>query len=290
MELRQLNYFIAVAEELNFSRAAKRLNITQPPLSMQIQKLEEELEVSLFFRNNRRVELTEAGRAFYKDAVKIIEDLKSSIDHARLIHQGMHHNLRVGFVGSATYDILPSVLREFRSQHPNVQVHLSELSTPAQIDALQKNEIDVGVLRPPVMEESIRTEIVSIAPCVLAVPKGHPLLEMDAVQLSDLKPHPFVALSPKTWSGLYHEILGLINPMIQQEALEFQTVIGLVAAGMGIAIVPRSAMNLHTQEVVYLEIEQLPLASMGISFRRNDRSPLVKAFYELAAKGYKIAD
>lgn len=285
MEMRQLHYFIAVAEELNFSRAAERLHITQPPLSIQIQNLEKELDLKLFNRNNRRVELTEAGKIFYEDVVKLIAGLESSVQNAKRVHEGKLGHLRVGFVGSATYDVLPDVLREFRELYPEVQVHLLELSTPAQLEALRQNVIDVGVLRPPVLDDSLCTEIVSVAPCMLAVPKQHPLLKLENITLEDLKPHPFVLLSPKTWPGLYHEILGLCNPIIQQEALEFQTVIGLVAAGMGIAIVPRSAMNLHTQEVIYIDVEQqLPVASMGIAYRCSDQSPLVKIFCNIARK------
>ena len=285
MELRQLRYFIAVAEELNFSRAAERLHITQPPLSIQIQNLEKEMGVLLFLRTNRSVELTPAGQHFYHDLVKVIDILEGSIENAKRIHLGKLGSLRVGFVGSATYDILPAVLRVFRKQFPDVQVHLSELSTLAQLEALRQNEIDVGVLRPPVLEDTLHTEIVSIHPCVLAVPKQHPLLELDVVTLEDLKHYPFVLISPKTWPGLYTEILGLCHPVIQQEALEFQTVIGLVAAGMGIAIVPQSIMNMHTQEVVYIDsIQQLPLASMGITYRRSDQSILVKTFCEIAVR------
>ncbi|RBW69583.1 LysR family transcriptional regulator [Bacillus taeanensis] len=283
MELRQLQYFITVAEELNFSRAAERLRITQPPLSLQIQNLEKELGIVLFYRNNRHVELTDAGKLFFDDVRKMFDHLDRAVENAQRTHHGEIGKLTVGFVGSATYDILPSVLREFRSLYPDVQVHLLELSTPMQIETLLEEEIDVGVLRPPVHYEALRTEIVSIAPCVLAVPKQHPLLEKENLSLLDLTPYPFVMLSRKTWAGLYDEILGLCNPIIQQEALEFQTVIGLVAAGMGIAVVPQSAMNLHTQEVVYLDFNnQLPAASMGISWRRTDQSPLVKTFIEIA--------
>jgi len=285
MELRQLQYFIAVAEELNFSRAAERMHMTQPPLSIQIQNLEKELGILLFNRNNRKVELTDAGKLFYRDVLKTMDFLDHSVENARRVHLGELGHLRVGFVGSATYDILPEVLREFRSLYPDIKVHLSELSTTAQLDALRQNIIDVGVLRPPVLDETLCTEIVSISRCMLAVPKQHPLLQLDIVTLADLKPYPFVLLSPRTWPGLYHEILGLCNPFIQQEALEFQTVIGLVAAGMGVAIVPKSAMNLHTKEVVYIDLlQQLPLTSMGITYRRNDQSLLVKTFCDIAEK------
>jgi DNA-binding transcriptional LysR family regulator len=285
MELRQLQYFLTVAEELNFSRAAEKLMITQPPLSLQIQNLEKELGIVLFYRNNRHVELTDAGKVFFEETRKMFDHLQRAVENAQRTHRGEIGKLTVGFVGSATYDILPAVLREFRSLYPDVQVQLLELSTPMQIEAMLQEEIDIGVLRPPVHYEAICTEIVSIAPCVLAVPKQHPLLKKKKLSLSDLTPYPFVMLSRKTWAGLYDEILGLCNPIIQQEALEFQTVIGLVAAGMGIAVVPQSAMNLHTQDVIYLNLNnQLPDASMGISWRRNNQSPLVKAFIEIAKK------
>jgi DNA-binding transcriptional LysR family regulator len=283
MELRQLQYFLTVAEELNFSRAAEKLMITQPPLSLQIQNLEKELGIVLFYRNNRHVELTDAGKVFFEETHKLFDHLQRAVENAQRTHHGEIGKLTVGFVGSATYDILPSVLREFRSLYPDVQVQLLELSSPMQIEALLEEEIDIGVLRPPVNYEALQTEIVSVAPCVLAVPKQHPLLKKGKHTLTDLTPHPFVMLSRKTWAGLYDEVLGLCNPIIQQEALEFQTVIGLVAAGMGVAVVPQSAMNLHTQDVVYLELNgQLPVASMGISWRRNDQSPLVKTFVKIA--------
>ncbi|WP_424767552.1 LysR family transcriptional regulator [Paenibacillus sp. sgz302251] len=285
MELRQLQYFVTLAEELNFTRAAERLRITQPPLSLQIQNLEKELGIPLFLRNNRHVKLTDAGAFFSEEVRKLLDQLHRTVENTKRAHYGEIGSLSVGFVGSATYDILPSVLREFRSLYPEVQVHLVELSTPLQVEALRKGEIDIGVLRPPVPESSLQTEIVSTVPCVLAVPKQHPLLENKNLTLTDLSPHPYIMLSRKTWAGLYDEIVGLCNPIIQQEAFEFQTVIGLVAAGLGIAVVPRSAMNLHTQEVVYLELKGLlPVASMGVTWRSKDQSPLVKAFVDIAKK------
>ncbi len=283
MELRQLQYFIAVAEELNFSRAAEKLRITQPPLSLQVQNLEKELGFPLFHRTNRYVQLTDAGKVFADDVRKILNHLDRAIVNAKRTHCGEIGTLTVGFVGSATYDVLPAVLREFRNKFPSVQVHLLELSTPMQITALREEQIDVGVLRPPVQDSHLATEIVSTVPCVLAVPKHHPLLEKPRPTLEDLTPYPFVMLSRKTWAGLYDQILGLCNPLITQEALEFQTVIGLVAAGLGIAVVPESAMNLHSQDVVYLDMNGLlPEARMGISWRKVDHSPLVREFIQMS--------
>lgn len=283
MELRQLQYFLAVSEELNFSRAAERLRMTQPPLSLQIQNLEKELGFPLFHRNHRLVELTPAGQLFADEIRKLFDHLHRAIDNSGSVHRGEKGTLTIGFVGSATYDILPRVLREFRTLYPDVVVHLLELSTPAQLKALHEEEIDIGVLRPPVHDDNLCTDIVSTVPCVLAVPKQHPLADRPNVALADLTIYPFVMLSRKTWAGLYDEIVVFCNPIIQQEAFEFQTVIGLVAAGLGIAVVPQSAMNLHTRDVVYLDMkDQLPVASMGISWRRRDSSPLVKAFVSIA--------
>lgn len=282
MELRQLQYFLAVAEELNFSRAAERLLITQPPLSLQIQNLEKELGFPLFYRNNRHVELTEAGRCFYKEVSMIISHLNHAVRKAQRTHKGEVGMIRVGFVGSATYDILPAILRNFRQNHPDVEISLTEMSTPSQIEALCAEEIDVGVLRPSVRNGSLQTEIVSSSPCVLAVPKHHPLLKKQTVLLSDLDSYPFIMLSKQTWSDFYDKIVEACNPTIQQEALEFQTVIGLVAGGLGIAVVPQSAIQLHTKDVVYIELKELPTVSMGVSYLRNNHSPLVKAFAQLA--------
>lgn len=283
MELRQLEYFLAVAEELNFSRAAEKLRITQPPLSLQIQNLERELGYPLFHRTNRYVELTDAGVVFADEVRKILDHLDRAIVNAKRTHDGEIGTLTVGFVGSATYDILPAVLREFQNEYPSVQVHLRELSTPMQITALREEEIDIGVLRPPIQDSSLATEVVSTVPCVLAVPRNHPLVVTSHLTLEDLSPYPFVMLSRKTWAGLYDQILGLCNPLIRQEALEFQTVIGLVAAGLGIAVVPESAMNLHSQDVVYLSMKgQLPEARMGVCWRKNERSPLVREFIRMS--------
>ncbi|GEN34901.1 MULTISPECIES: LysR family transcriptional regulator [Aneurinibacillus] len=290
MELRHLEYFMAVAEELNFSRAAARLNITQPPLSQQIQQLERELGVPLFHREKKRIQLTGAGELFLVEVRRILAGVSHAVKVAQRAHRGEVGSLVVGFVGSATYDILPAVIREYQLRFPDVHISLYEMSTPEQIEALRQNRIDIGILRPPVSDPALRTNIVQAAPCVLALPKNHPLLEKKEIRLVDTAHFPFVALSRKTWAGLYDEFLSLCNrmgfhPIIRQEALEFQTVIGLVAAGIGIAVVPVSAMNLHTQDVVYRNVKDgMPNAAMGLSWRRDAASPLVDKFVHIAKK------
>ena len=288
MELRQLQYFLAVAKERNFSRAAQTLKMSQPPLSIQIQHLEQELGVSLFTRSNRQVELTSACELFAAEVEKILGDLDLAVDKTQRIHRGETGVLSIGFVGSATYSLLPALLREYRSRYANVEVHLHEMSTPDQLHALHQERIDVGFLRPPVKEPDVEVRWTDEGQCVLAVPNGHPLLEHPIgngpLALADLTPYPFVMLSRKTWAGLYDEVNAIIHPFIAQEALEFQTVIGLVAAGLGVAVVPQAAAKQHTQDVQYCEVEGLPVVSMGIAWRSKERSPLVRQFLAIAAQ------
>jgi DNA-binding transcriptional LysR family regulator len=287
MELRHLVYFVTLAEERHFGRAAARLNMTQPPLSQQIRQLEEELGVRLFSRSSRRVELTAAGEVFLAEARKALAQVERAADVAHRAGRGELGRLRVGFVGSATYDVLPAVLRAYRARHPGVDVVLQELSTPQQEEALVTGEIDVGFVRPPLAAPELALEVLDEAPCVLAVPVRHPLAAAEKVSLADLAGVPLVMLSRSTWAGLYDEVIGLcrtagFSPDIRQEAREFQTVIGLVAGGLGVAVVPAPARNLHTRDVVYKEAAGMPRAVMGLAWRRDDDAPVLHAFVEVA--------
>ncbi len=288
VELRRLEYFVAVAEELNYAKAAVRLKMTQPPLSQQILQLERELGVKLFFRTKRKVELTAAGEVLLREARGILRRVDHAADLARRADRGEIGELSIGFVGSATYDILPVVVREYRRQYPGVHLSLTEMSTPLQVEALVRGDIDIGVLRPPV-PVGIESKTVQSAECVLAIPKGHPLAHAGAISLHDTATVPYVILSRKTWGGLYDDVVSLCNrsgfrPNIVQEALEFQTVIGLVAAGIGIALVPPSSQNLHAREVVYKTLDDVaPMTEMAIAWRTGDSSPLVRNFVDTGA-------
>ncbi|MCL6516109.1 LysR substrate-binding domain-containing protein [Alicyclobacillus sp.] len=295
MELRHLMYFVAVAEERHFGRAAQRLQMTQPPLSQQIRQLEEELGVTLLQRNARRVELTPAGEVFLDEARKVLAQAERAVELARRAGRGELGRLRVGFVGSATYDVLPAVLRMFRRQRPGVNVVLQELSTPQQEEALLDDRIDVGFVRPPMSSNLIEVTVVHRSPCVLALPANHPLANRPSIGLADLRGVPLVMLARSTWAGLYDTVLGLcrqhgFSPEIQQEAREFQTVIGLVAGGLGVAVVPASARNLHSRDVVYREIGGLPDMEMGVAWRRKDSSPVLAAFLSVAREAVRPRD
>ncbi|KYP80657.1 hypothetical protein AYW79_10250 [Ferroacidibacillus organovorans] len=290
MEFRHLEYFIAVAEELNFGRAAQRLQMTQPPLSQQIQQLERELGTALFIRTQRRVELSPAGRAFLPEARSLLKHAERAKRLANDVGAGRVGRIAVGFVGSATYDILPLTIREYRAAYPEVYVHLRELPTPSQVESLLKGEIDVGFIRPPIASHDLRVETLYRDRAVLAVPKMHPSSHRAVMRLSDLGGESWVLLARSTWSGFYDEILAKcsdagFDPNIELTAAEFQTVLGVVAAGLGISIVPSSAAIFKREDVVFIPLEgEVPTIEMSIAWRAADDSAQIRQFLDVTRK------
>ncbi|WP_102693921.1 LysR family transcriptional regulator [Rummeliibacillus pycnus] len=293
MELRQLHYFLTVAEELHFGRAAKRLSMTQPPLSQQIQQLENELGVLLFKRTKRHVELTKAGATFLEGVTRTLDQLNQAVDSSQRAQRGEIGKLTVGFVGSATYDILPPLIREYRNKYPNVEVKLKELSTPDQIEELYHQKLDIGFVRPPIQGEVILSEIMHETPCILALPRHHPLAKEKEVHISMLKNQPFIIVSRNIWPGLYDDIVSLfknagINLEIKQEATEYQTIIGLVAAGIGMAIAPAPLKNFTVKDIVYREIAGANLTvKMAIAYNKDRLSQETNNFINLIRKKSK---
>jgi DNA-binding transcriptional LysR family regulator len=288
MELRHLRYFVAVAEELHFGRAAKRLYIAQPPLSQQIQQLEKELGVSLFERTNRRVELTDAGQAFLDEAYKILAHVEQAKLLAQRAARGELGKLALGFVSSAAFDLLPHLLSAYREQHPQIHVSLHEMEKDEQIAALFARQIHVGLLRPTVDSSELCSEIILREPLLLALPAQHPLVSKTQISIQDLANETFV-LQPRHWTlGLYDHVMNLchsanFSPNVKQEAADTYLIIGLVAANMGISLVPASAQSLRSQGVVYRPLEgDTTQIEMAMVWRRDDHSPVVEAFLELA--------
>ncbi|MED4942977.1 MULTISPECIES: acetoin biosynthesis transcriptional regulator AlsR [Heyndrickxia] len=290
MELRHLHYFLTVAEELHFGKAAERLQMTQPPLSQQIRQLEEEIGVDLFIRNKRHVELTIPGKVFLKEAKQVLEQLDRAVENAQRAERGEFGNVVVGFVGSATYDILPAIVREFRLKYPKTAVSLHELSTPDQIRALHRKEIDVGLLHPPIHDPLIETAEIQTGAAALSMPKSHPLAQKEKIRIEDLADVPFVVVSRDIWPGLYDEFLSLFkdadfSPKIVQEATEYQMVVGLVTAGIGIGVLPRTAEKLFNLDIVYREIEGPPLnAVLSIAYRKEDQNPALANFLSISGQ------
>ena len=257
MELRQLRYFIAVAEERSFSRAAQRLHISQPPLSTQIMTLEEELGIRLFDRSNRGVSLTAAGSVFYDEMRAVLVRLEHGKTRARQAGQGHAGTLSIGFVSIADYGILPPTLKEFRNRFPAVQVQLHELTTDIQIREMRAGRLDLGIGLGPLQEADLVFEALSHEPLILAAPSGHRLTKnKGALDLRAFSKEEFIVPPRDIAPGLYDLIIsrcyssGFV-PHITQHARQMQTVIGLVAAGMGVALVPSSVQNLKRTGVHY---------------------------------------
>jgi DNA-binding transcriptional LysR family regulator len=257
VELRHLRYFRAVAEELHFGRAAERLHMAQPPLSQQILQLERELGVTLLVRSTRKVELTPAGEAYLKQVVAILDSVDEAGAQARRIAEGVEGHLAIGCVGSATYSLLPRLVRALRDELPGVDVSVrGEMLAPAQIAALLTGEIDLALLRPPVEQPGVLVETVRRDRLLVALPEGHALATRDDLSVSDLRDEEFVAHAGHGRSVMSSILTAMCAdagfvPRIRHEVEETSTLVTLVSAGLGVAIVPEPTAALDIAGVCY---------------------------------------
>lgn len=288
MELRHLRYFVAVAEELNFRRAAERLFIAQPPLSIQIRQLEAEIGTTLFFRDNRRVSLTPAGIAFLEDAHAILARVDAAVNRAARIGRGDEGCLRVGFASSTTYDLLPVAVRRFRERYPDVNLQLSELLAHEQTEALRELRIDIGLAIQPFSSDGIAVEPVAMVPLVAALPEGHRLAQREEVALRDLDGEAFIQFPRPEGSGFAQFVMECFaeagaRPRLVQITEELQTALGLVSAGLGFTLAPGSVQSLHRDGLALRPLAApAPSIRLGVTYRVGDASPLVKRFLEVA--------
>ena len=288
MELRHLQYFVAVAEELHFGRAATRLLIVQPSLSQQIQQLEKELGFPLLTRTKRSVELTDAGKVFLTEARKILAQVQEAKRAALRAYRGEMGRLVIGYISSSTYDLLPMMLSAYRERFPHIDVALRELTTQEQLRSLEEESIHVGLLRLPINELTVRVEVVRREPIVCVLPEGHPLATQEQIAVSLLANEPFVLQSRQRGGGYYTQLMNLcltsgFSPNVIQEVTEMHTIVSLVAAGMGVSLVPLSIQNIRSQGVVYRELEGVtPITEMAIAWLRASRSTLVQNFLQVA--------
>ncbi|EGF33027.1 putative transcriptional regulator (LysR family) [Oxalobacteraceae bacterium IMCC9480] len=294
IELRQLRYFVTVAEELHFGRAAARLHMTQPPLSQTIQALEAGLGHRLFARTNRSVALTPAGSALLTEARRLLAQAHALPELVRLAASGESGRLVLAFVSTADYSVLPPFLREFREHYPQVHIELREATTDIQLDDLAQNRIDVGLLIAPLPEKSA-TELAYLRvlsePLILAAPKGiKALAGSTAVSLKAVAGLPLIIFPRRIAPAFHDAILATfraagLTPHIGQEAIQMQTIVGLVSAGMGIALVPQSVSNLKRPGVEYKTLRgKTPLVDTGLAWRRDNHSPVLHAFLDLLRK------
>ena len=288
MELRHLRYFVTVAEELHFGRAATRLAIVQPSLSQQIRQLEDELGFPLLYRTKRYVELTDAGKVFLAEARQVLAQVREAKRAAQRAYRGEVGRLVVGYISSSTYDLLPLMLRVYRERFPAVEVALRELTTQEQLRALEEEYIQVGLLRLPISAPLVHVEIVRREPIVCVLPEEHPLAMHERIAVSLLANEPFVLQASQRGAGYSVQLLQLclssgFSPNVIQEVTEMHTIVSLVAAGMGVSLVPLSARNIRSQGVVYRELEgAATLTEMAVAWRHDARSALVQNFLSVA--------
>jgi DNA-binding transcriptional LysR family regulator len=289
IEIRHLRYFAAVAEELHFGRAARRLRIAQPPLSRQIRALEENLGCQLLVRNPRRVALTEAGRVFLEAAGRVFRELDAAVDAARRTSRGELGSLSIGYVPSAAYSRLPALLRAFHERFPSVEIRVRELPPADQVQELMRGHLDAGLVRGPVDEPALASETILEEPLVAVLPARHPLARRRQVPLADLASEPFV-LPVRTAGPSYHDhILALCSqagfvPRIAHHQAGLSELLSLVAAGFGVSVVPASLRRLAGRDLAYRPLVGAPTSPLILAWPSTSTSPVLRTFRELARR------
>ncbi len=282
MELRHLRYFVAVGDTLNVGRAALALHIAQPPLSRAIRALEEELGTALFRRGARGVTLTGAGAALLPEARRLLRDAEALRQNARQYAAGEAGTLAIGFVSTASYNVLPRIVPAFRARRPGVRLALREATTDVQVPALAAGDLDVGFLIAGAVPASLAYEPLHREPMIAALPSRRRW--PSRVPIRRLAGEPFILFPREVAPDLHDAIVALcraagFSPRIGQEAIQMQTIVSLVAGGMGVSLVPASLEHLGRDGVVYRPLaERGPRVEVGLAWRAADDSPLTRAF------------
>jgi DNA-binding transcriptional LysR family regulator len=292
MELRHLRYFLAVAEELNFTRAAKRLNIAQPPLTQQIKALEAEMGVTLFDRTGYRVELTDAGRSFMPQVARILADTRNAVLVAQRAAAGEVGHVRVGFTESASFNpLVTAAFRNFRAGYPEVELSLEESPSTVLATALREGRLDAAFVRPPLRaDDGITLHLIDEEEMVVAVPSGHPLAQLPDLEIRDLAEETFVLYPRAERPGLADTVIAACEkagfaPKVKQYTPQLSSTINLVAASLGISIVPRSMRGLQPQAVTYKRLRDQKLtALLGVAHRTGEPSAPILRFVETATR------
>ena len=289
MDLRQLRYFVAVAEERSFTDAARRLNLSQPPLSQQIQALEASLGTRLFYRTSRRVELTPAGAALLARAWAIQQQIKSAEEEVRSVGAGLVGTLDIGATGSVLRGGLADLLAAYRREAPSVRMTVHEQAPSLQIAALLEGTTNISLIRGIRAEHGLASELAWKEEVVVAMPQAHPLARRRRIALSDLAGEDHVVLQPES-SDFAHNIqkccidAGFL-PRVSQQVVDAQSVPSLIAAGFGVSLVPQSIARFTTEEIAFRPIRPSPPpADVFLVYRRDETSMVVHNFLALARR------
>ncbi|MEM9484987.1 MAG: LysR substrate-binding domain-containing protein [Cyanobacteria bacterium P01_F01_bin.116] len=282
--VRQLRYFVVVAEELNFTRAAEKLQIAQPPLSRQIQSLEQTLGFRLLERTNRRVALTAAGDVFLTDCRQILTNLEQGIRSAQRVAQGAAGQLIMGFEGAAHNDLILEIIRQFRAQFPDIELIMEEMPSGKQVDALRQGQLDVGLIEPIAAGDNLNIAPLLSEPLVVALAENHPLASEEQIVLAQLADEPWVTGRSNCDCGLLLRILDAcrqagFEPKVQQETNDLQMTLGFVASGLGVALLLESSQIAQTG-VAYRSIKS-PAPEVQLAISWYQKSPIVQSFLQV---------
>lgn len=287
LDIGQVRSFVTVASELNFSRAARRLNMTQPPLSRQIKLLERELDVALFERTSRRVTLTAAGHAFLVEAQKLLVQGDAAKTAARRAARGSAGSIRIAFIGAATYDFLPRFIDATRALAPQIELELVQMETAEQLQAINRGDIDLGISRPIPSTHQLRNLCVVRELMMLAIPRAHPLATKRRPALDVLNGEPIIMFAPQA-RYLHDKLTALmlesgITPHIVQSMTHSQAILSMVSAGIGLAIVPAATRNACFENVVFrpLDLRQECIAELHAVWSPENHNPLLREIREV---------
>jgi len=289
MEFRHIRSFLSVAETLHFGRSARLLNLSQPALSLQIKALEGELGIQLLSRNRQGTALTAAGQAFREDAATALEKLEFAKRKAQWASAGKLGNIRIGFISTAGFEIVPNLMRRFRKSYPDVEFSIRNILTGTQLEMIDDGLLDVGFLRLPIENrKEIEVTTVHREPFVAILPSWHSLSAKTEIRLRELKGNPFVMYAREYAPGFHDLLTGILSdagvvPKVVQTAGEMPTLISLVDAGVGVSIVPASVAKRVVSKVVVCSItDRLPESEIGLAFARQNTAPVVRRFCEFA--------
>lgn len=290
IEFRHLKYFLAVAEDLHFRKAAERLYISQPGLSRQIKQMEDDLGVTLFERHNRKVQLTNAGIYLKNELALNLKNIQHTLNHAKSIHNGDNGSLKMGYVGSAMQNIIPDLLLKFRAKSSNIILNLNEMGNQKQIDELLSNNLDVGFVRLERAPRSIAIRPILKESFCLVLSEDHLISKNNFKDITQLKNESFILFDPKYSTSYFEKIMqifddGGFSPLVTHNTIHASSIYKLVENGFGVSIVPKSLMSEHQEGIKFIELNKTPhQTTLSVVWNKTNRNPVLSLFLEHIVK------
>ncbi len=289
LEYRHLRYFLAVAEELHFRRAAEKLFISQPGLSRQIRQMEEDLGIELFERHNRKVKLTAVGNYLKEEITKNMKDLDDILNHAKLLHEGINGSLKFGYVGSAMQEVIPNILPEFRKEHPNVIFSFNEMDNRMQVQALLNREIDIGFVRLERVPRELDLKPVFEDTFSLVLPLSHPIGEADFKDLNQFRNEAFILFDRSYSESYYEKVMQIFDysgftPLISHSTVNASSIYRLVENNFGVSIVPTSLKLGYDMDIKFIELKEIPQrTTLRMVWNNSNTNPVLTNFLRLVS-------